>query len=436
VHRPGYLTSLCLIFGLFSILMPGTSGSGTPDRAGSALEQVLELLHEGRFDQAELRLNKHPVQTSHDKIEKAYLRAFVSYWRLLYDPANLALRDRFDARLEVSIQTGENYLRESRDDPLALLYLGASHLLRAQLRAAEKSVFSAAYEAKKARKLLLKSMKIGTSPAESAFGLGTYEYFAARLPAVVRGLRYLLFLPGGTRDEGLRLLEKAAAQSDLFRFESRVVLISIYSGDDEQMYDAALEHAAGLLKVEQRAVTALYASARLFLDLGRPVAALDLLAEALDRATSLSDTSASVLAAIRFQNAKAEIRRFEFGNGVHQLEEMTAAGNQVPSNLRSDAQDLLEIYRPLAGSATEASLREVRDLLYAGEYAPVVSELAKYAFNQDLPWQIRRQARLLAGQANDLAGDRAAALRWYVEAEGDDAAALYRTRPFTMSDGF
>ncbi len=319
---------------------------------------------------------------------------------------------------------------------MPLLYLGATHLLRAQLRAADKSVLSAAYEAKKARKLLLRASSAGGSRAESAFGLGTYEYFAASLPSVIRGLRFLLFLPGGDRQRGLGLLELSATDSDLFGFEARAVLVSIYGNDDERQFDKAVRHAGLLLSHENRAVTALYAAAKLDMQLARPSSAWNRLEEAEEKALGSGDASPSVIAAIRYLKALADIRRFMFGSGVLELERILADRTRVPRNLERKSEKLLQTYRPLAGSPEEHRLQQIRAMLIEGDRPPDPREFSRLAEEERLPASVRRQCRLLAGQVYDLAGNRTAALGEYRQVEREPASRLYRTRPFTKADGF
>jgi hypothetical protein len=48
---------------------------------------------------------------------------------------------------------------------------------------------AAAYEAKKAKRLLESASKAGANTADALFGLGTYNYLADTVPSYVKGLR-------------------------------------------------------------------------------------------------------------------------------------------------------------------------------------------------------------------------------------------------------
>jgi tetratricopeptide (TPR) repeat protein len=328
----------------------------------------------------------------------------------------------------------------SPGDAQAALFLGSAHLLRAQLRAAEKSVLPAAYEAKKSRKMLLRALQESGSGPDSCFGLGTYEYYADQLPSIVKGLRFLLFIPGGDREHGLEMLETAAGTGSLFRFEARIVLMTIYSGGKEQLYDDALRHAQLLLEEQDRSVTALHAVAKLFLGLHRHDQAAVLLEEALANTDSRSDTAHEVMAALHFQAALAEYGRFRpEAARVHLNWLLQRNSRDLPAQLAPEVRELVQRSRlmELAGKGSAVRrMMEGRRNLVQGEYEKAGLLLASAAANRTLPSEFRNRCRLLAGQAADLSGDRSGAVRWYREAGSEDAAVLYLRRPFTIKDGF
>jgi hypothetical protein len=399
--------------------------------------EVLDRLHQGRFDAAEARIAEFPGDTGAARAERSFLLAFSTYWRVLYDPYNDQLRKRFEEELLAAIGDGEKYMKSSPGDSRASLYLGSAHLLRAQLRAAEKKVFPAAYEAKKSRNMLLRSVQASSSGPDSCFGLGTYEYYADQLPAIVKGLRFLLFIPGGDREVGLRRLERAAGEGSLFRFEARVVLLTIYSGDKEHLHDDALRHAGLLLDEQNRSVTALHAAAKLYLGLARPAQAAALLAEALDAVKE--DAADEVVAALHYQAALADYQRFEPEAALVHLNWMLETGRPLPAGLGEDARDLVRQCRLMAIAGEGSALKRMmagRTLLLDGRIEEAARALGAAAADPSLPAEYRNRCRVLAGQAADLSGNRRQAERWYREAGRHNAAALYRQRPFTIQDGF
>ena len=70
-----------------AVLAPPVAGSEVPLPA-----RILPLIHDGRFDEADRVLAATP-DTPHT-LEAAFFRAFVTYWRLLYDDDNDKLQEK------------------------------------------------------------------------------------------------------------------------------------------------------------------------------------------------------------------------------------------------------------------------------------------------------------------------------------------------------
>ena len=56
-----------------------------------------------------------------------------------------------------------------------------------------------------------------------------YDYFIDLAPTFAHVLRFLLFLPGGNRAEGLKEIERAAATAHVVRTQARLELVQIYA---------------------------------------------------------------------------------------------------------------------------------------------------------------------------------------------------------------
>jgi tetratricopeptide (TPR) repeat protein len=72
------------------------------------------------------------------------------------------------------------------------------------------------------REHLLRAKTLGPGLADTGLGLGLYNYYVDTLSAMARVLRFLMGIPGGSKQEGVRLLEQSIADgvvtSDLARF--------------------------------------------------------------------------------------------------------------------------------------------------------------------------------------------------------------------------
>jgi tetratricopeptide (TPR) repeat protein len=453
--------------------------------------KVLALLHDGRFDAAD-RLAE-TIDREGESTEEAFFRAFVTYWRLLYDPRNGKLRDEFDRRLKRTIDLAK---RAKGDAGELALWKGSAHLLRAQLRATQKKIFSAGFEAKKANKWLKQAVADGSHPAESDFGLGTYEYFADRVPAIVKGLRAILTIPGGDRSQGLERLHRASRDSEYFALEARIVLATIYSDDEELMYDEATAEIDAALGRYPDVLAILHAAARIELELGRYGPALENLQQALSKAEGQPGTATSVIAALRYYTAAAELARFRPDRALVVIRPLAAAPEQVPANLTrrldrlvgscallqrgapdwvraidrddvthpfDDTDELLRLRRAArsldlardglelerSGRLEEAAvelealaaaqpddamlaLLAGRSLLLAGREAEALTRLQAAATSDDLPQVWVGSNRLLAGVAADLANQRESALSWYGKAVRNRFYGRDAARLFTL----
>ena len=62
---------------------------------------------------------------------------------------------------------------------------------------------------------------------DAHFGIGLYHYYADVVPAPLKVLRFLLLLPGGDREKGLREMQQARERGQLLRgeadFQNRVL---------------------------------------------------------------------------------------------------------------------------------------------------------------------------------------------------------------------
>ncbi len=446
-----------------------------PPPSEDAVARALDLLHDGRFDEAEAVLG--PPAGATDDVRTSFFRAFTTYWRLLYDDDDDRLQAEFERRLDITIAAGERRLDAGDDDPDVALWTGSARLLLAQLRAAQKKPFAAAFEAKRSKRLLDLAANGPGATADEDFGLGTYQYYADRVPAIVKGLRFLLNIPGGDRDRGLARLERAAAESRHFGLEARILLATIYSNRYEEMFDAAVREADLALAEHPDRIAVLHAAAVIDLSLGRVSLALDRLDRALARAARHPGTAPAVVATLRYHAARAELARYRPDLALDRLRPLVEHPETVPGALADsvrriagrarilsadpppwvtglrglgpiDVRDPAEIARLRRAAESLRAAREALALEASGHDGGAVAALAELADGREAPdgalalltarallredraeeahdWALRaigspdlphlweRPAWLLAGLSSDRLGHRDDALRWY-----------------------
>lgn len=448
--------------GVLVAAMSGAPAAAAPPAGQPAAVRAVEMLHDGRFDAAAALLDGIPDAEAGPDV--LFFRAFVTYWRLLYDENAPALRSRLASQLGVLITRAEDGPARRRDDAL---WEGSAHLLLSQLRAIEKKPFAAAVEAKRARRDLQGLDGDNGLAVEALFGLGTYNYMADRLPAFVKGLRALLFLPGGDRDLGLTQIDRAARESRYFAVEARLLLVTIYANRHERLYDDAIEQAALARAARPGAIVVAHASAKILIALARPAEAAEILDRALERARTLGDVDPGVVATLDLHRARADFASFRPDLAAARARELHARATPMPADVREDARVLAIEAGALAarpwwpearavvvgGPSTAAngssaahdpgaertavlSLLRGRAELADGRPAEALTQLAAAAAAPDLPTPWVGPARLLAGQAADLAGQRARAIAFYKKAADSpgflarDAAYAFQARPF------
>jgi len=467
------------IFGLV-LVVPAIALADARD--ADPVPRALDLLHDGRFDAAEALVSEAAARDPRNP-ELAFFRGFVTYWRLLYDPEDSAQQVEFERRLGRTIAVADAALARGDGDPGRVsLWKGSAHLLMAQLRASQRKPFGAAFEAKKAKRLLEGAVAAQSPPPDSDFGIGTYQYYADQVPTLVKGLRALLFIPGGDREEGLARLERSARHSRFFGLEARVLLATIYADDREGLYDVALDHARIALQEHPDSIVVLHGAARLDLSLNRPERARALLERALREADERPGVDPDVVATLRYYAARAELESFRPDRALERVrpileapaglpEEVVrrsraiareaaslspaglprwaeAAGIELPTLSPAErarrvaaaatlaiARDALSAERDgrfgEAAAALDALARERPDdpvaallagrgALLAGRAPDAAAWLARADRDPGLPERLRATARMLAGMAEDLRGQRSAALAWYARAEATD----------------
>jgi tetratricopeptide (TPR) repeat protein len=99
--------------------------------------------------------------------------------------------------------------------------------------------------------------------------MGAYNYFADNLPALVKGIRFLLMIPGGDRERGLAQLEEAARSSRLFGTEALMLLAFIHAAPDEEDHSGALRYIEQARTREPESPLIALVHADLLFDVGR-----------------------------------------------------------------------------------------------------------------------------------------------------------------------
>jgi len=118
-------------------------------------------------------------------------------------------------------------------------YAGMADATAARLYALRGENRNAARAGVRARDHFIRAKALDGNLADADMGLGLYNYYVDTLGAIARVLRFFMGIPGGSKQEGLRLLERAIADGVLTPNLARFYLALILHRYDQQ-YEKAL----------------------------------------------------------------------------------------------------------------------------------------------------------------------------------------------------
>jgi tetratricopeptide (TPR) repeat protein len=130
--------------------------------------------------------------------------------------------------LDRAIEVGRMRLEAQPADAAATYCLAAAYGTRSAYRFHHGEHVSGAFDAKKARSLMLGLLEQAPSCEDCRFWTGAYDYMSATLPSIVKFLKSLLFFPGGDRERGLKVLDEAAQRGEIERYHAFTILHVAY----------------------------------------------------------------------------------------------------------------------------------------------------------------------------------------------------------------
>ncbi len=183
------------------------------------------------------------------------LEADALWWKIYYATANLVDPDVFDVvssnhtpydahfenLIDTSIRKSEANIRLKKDLAHNELYEGMSYALEARLEGLRAHDFATARAGKKMRAFLLAALQHDPRLIDAYSGLGLYSYFVATLPSIVKMLRFLIGLPGGSRAQGIEQMTRAAASGEYTRAEAKFYLAKDYTRRNEMQFRKSLQ---------------------------------------------------------------------------------------------------------------------------------------------------------------------------------------------------
>jgi tetratricopeptide (TPR) repeat protein len=200
------------------------AAAGLTERA--RLAAVYDTILQARFDRARAELSRTCPPAATESC--LALREVVLWWEIQLDPANRRLDKSLESAAATAIDAAERWTRREPERAEAWFYLAGAHAPLEQWRVLRGQKLAAARDAVGLKRALDRALSLDPSLQDAYFGIGLYHYYAAVAPAAVKMLRWLLFLPGGDREGGLREMQRARDQGALLRGEADYQLHWLY----------------------------------------------------------------------------------------------------------------------------------------------------------------------------------------------------------------
>ncbi|HKW61450.1 MAG TPA: hypothetical protein VJN89_02800 [Candidatus Acidoferrum sp.] len=272
------------IVGLFLLAFSSSPARATqltlPPETPGILEKIYSFDLDGAQEAARQLQKEHPEHPIGYLLESDAL-----WWRFWCTAAEFKY-GLSDARHRSKLPADQHYLElatkaaslasaeiQKNESAEMQFYAGMADAAAARLYALRGENRNTARFGVRARDHFLRAKTLDPSLAEADFGLGLYNYYVDTLSALAKIMRFFMGIPGGSKQEGIRLLEHAIADGVLTPNIARFYLAMNLHRYDQQ-YERALSIISPL--VEKYPSNPLFQLARgdLFAKLGRKQQAL------------------------------------------------------------------------------------------------------------------------------------------------------------------
>ena len=245
-HRPALFAGLLILVAF--LFMATGQGIAGPDGDRSPRSEVtrpdpdllkgIHLVYERHFDDAE-EVFKKVIAGHPDKPVGYFYLAMVSWSRLasgFWSPQSV---DAYKNRIDRTIEVAQARVAKKVADSYDFLYLGGALGFKGRFELMKGDWFSSFFLARDAIDALKTCLKMDPDNKDVLLGIGTFDYYTARLSGVLKFLTSLL-LHKGDKEEGLRKLNIAANEAIYSSTEAKSVLLHIYLFLEQDFHKARL----------------------------------------------------------------------------------------------------------------------------------------------------------------------------------------------------
>lgn len=215
---------------IFCLLLAVLPVAGADEELPPELVTGIQLMNNGQFLESYDIIQKYTVEQPKEA-KGLFLLAMIK-WKIMWI-SSYTKPEREE--LEKLIDRTEGYFSVRKDkDPNALFFYTATIGLRASIATWENQWWDAAQLGKTMKTHAQALVKLDPNNYDSYYLLGSYNYFADALPGYVKFFRTLLFLPSGSRTDGLKQLILANQKGSVTAGEAGRTLSIIYTYFEKQ----------------------------------------------------------------------------------------------------------------------------------------------------------------------------------------------------------
>ena len=244
---------------LVVVFVVGSMGAASIARvpAGSVLElpsatpAILDSIYSGRTDIATTQAKQ--LQGQYPENPLGYLLEAEALWWKIWCASAEFKYGMTMARHREKLEADQPYLdlttkayklaEESihkHDSGEMRLYAGMADGLAARLYGLRGEARASARAGVRARENFLKALALDPTLVDAYMGLGLYNYYVDTLSGLARVLRFFMGIPGGSKQEGIRQLQRAISEGQLSPALARFYLaLDLHNYD--QKFEEALE---------------------------------------------------------------------------------------------------------------------------------------------------------------------------------------------------
>jgi len=222
---PSALLLRLLLWGASCVLL-APEARAEPERFRKDALLGTSYLYNRDFDRAEALFLKIIAQDPDHPSGHFYL-AMVSWSRLAAGFWTPEVLERFEERIDRAVDVARRWTDRNGSDAGVYFYLGGALGFKGRYLLMQQRYFGAFMAALRAVEALESCLRLDPDNRDVLFGLGTFEYYTAKLSGILRFLSWFLIHPPD-REEGLRKLHLAAEEGIATRYEARSLLLHIY----------------------------------------------------------------------------------------------------------------------------------------------------------------------------------------------------------------